>query len=116
MRIAPALPLFGIDVVILAGGFGTRLRGVVDAVPKPLAPVLGRPFLFYLLDMLSLRGARSVTLCSGYMADFIQQKNGSEWTRSPLTKLRLSTRKPFQQREARCHCKSTGTTHAGEHW
>ena len=96
MRIAPALPLFGIDVAILAGGFGTRLRGVVDAVPKPLAPVLGRPFLFYLLDMLSLRGARSVTLCSGYMADFIQQKTGSEWTRSLLTKLRLSTRKPFQ--------------------
>ena len=34
MRIAPALPLFGIDVAILAGGFGTRLRGVVDAVAE----------------------------------------------------------------------------------
>jgi NDP-sugar pyrophosphorylase family protein len=52
---------------------------VVDDVPKPLAPVLGRPFLFYLLDMLALRGARSVTLCSGYMADFVQKKTGSEW-------------------------------------
>jgi NDP-sugar pyrophosphorylase family protein len=79
MRIAPTLPLSGIDVAILVGGLGTRLREVVDNVPKPLAPVLGRPFLFYLLDMLALRGARSVTLCSGYMADFVQQKTGSEW-------------------------------------
>jgi len=48
-----SLPLFGIDVAILVGGLGTRLRGVVDNVPKPLAPVLGRPFLFYLLDRLA---------------------------------------------------------------
>ena len=78
------LPLFGIDVAILVGGLGTRLRGVVDDVPKPLAPVLGRPFLFYLLDMLALRGARSVTLCSGYMADFVQEKTGSEWMGMPI--------------------------------
>jgi len=70
-----SLPRAGIDVSILVGGLGTRLRGVVDDVPKPLAPVLGRPFLFYLLDRLALRGARSVTLCSGYMADFVQEKN-----------------------------------------
>jgi NDP-sugar pyrophosphorylase family protein len=57
---------------------------VVDDVPKPLAPVLGRPFLFYLLDRLALRGARSVTLCSGYMADFIQEKIGSEWMEMPV--------------------------------
>ena len=78
------LPLFGIDVAILVGGLGTRLRGVVDNVPKPLAPVLGRPFLFYLLDMLALRGARSVTLCSGYMADFVQEKTGFEWMGMPV--------------------------------
>jgi dTDP-glucose pyrophosphorylase/ADP-ribose pyrophosphatase YjhB (NUDIX family) len=79
-----SLPLSGIDVAILVGGLGTRLRGVVDDVPKPLAPVLGRPFLFYLLDRLALRGARSVTLCSGYMADFVQEKTGSEWMGMPI--------------------------------
>ena len=84
MRIAPQLPLSGIDVAILVGGLGTRLRGVVGDVPKPLAPVLGRPFLFYLLDRLALRGARSVTLCSGYMADFVQQKTGSVWMGMPI--------------------------------
>ncbi len=33
------------EAIVLAGGFGTRLRGIVDDVPKPLAPVAGRPFL-----------------------------------------------------------------------
>ncbi|MEI8293885.1 MAG: nucleotidyltransferase family protein [bacterium] len=84
MSTTESLPLSGIDVAILVGGLGTRLRGVVDGVPKPLAPVLGRPFLFYLLDRLALRGARSVTLCSGYMADFVQEKTGSEWMGMPI--------------------------------
>lgn len=79
MTTTESLPLTGIDAAILVGGLGTRLRSVVDDVPKPLAPVLGRPFLFYLLDMLALRGARSVTLCSGYMAEFVREKTGTEW-------------------------------------
>lgn len=36
--------------VILAGGRGTRLRSVVQDVPKPMAPVNGRPFLEHLID------------------------------------------------------------------
>ena len=79
-----SLPLSGIDVAILVGGLGTRLRGVVDDVPKPFAPVLGRPFIFYLLDMLANRGARSVTLCSGYMAEFVRETTGSEWLGMPI--------------------------------
>jgi D-glycero-alpha-D-manno-heptose 1-phosphate guanylyltransferase len=79
MTSTQSLPLAGIDAAILVGGLGTRLRGVVDDVPKPFAPVLGRPFLFYLLDMLALRGARSVTLCSGHMAEFVREQTGPEW-------------------------------------
>ena len=79
-----SLPLSGTDAAILVGGLGTRLRGVVDDVPKPLAPATGRPFLFHLLDMLALRGARSVTLCSGFMADFVREKIGSEWLGMPI--------------------------------
>ncbi|MBR2980809.1 MAG: nucleotidyltransferase family protein, partial [Odoribacter sp.] len=41
------------DVVILAGGLGTRLRSVVSEVPKCMAPVSSRPFLFYLLKYLA---------------------------------------------------------------
>lgn len=78
------LPLHDIDAAILVGGLGTRLRGVVDDVPKPLAPVLGRPFLFYLLDQLALRGARSVTLCSGYKAELVRDAVGVEWLGMPV--------------------------------
>jgi len=40
------------DVIILAGGLGTRLRSVINTLPKPMAPVADRPFLEYLLDYL----------------------------------------------------------------
>jgi ADP-ribose pyrophosphatase YjhB (NUDIX family)/dTDP-glucose pyrophosphorylase len=63
---------------------GTRLRGIVDDVPKPLAPVLGRPFLFYQLDMLALRGVRSVTLCCGYKAELVRESVGSDWLGMPV--------------------------------
>jgi D-glycero-alpha-D-manno-heptose 1-phosphate guanylyltransferase len=41
------------EAVILAGGFGTRLRSVVKDIPKPMAEVCGKPFLSYLLDFLN---------------------------------------------------------------
>ena len=37
------------EAIILAGGFGTRLKEVVSDVPKPMAPVNEKPFLDYLL-------------------------------------------------------------------
>ena len=38
------------EVIVLAGGFGTRLASVVQDLPKPMAPVAGKPFLQYILD------------------------------------------------------------------
>jgi NDP-sugar pyrophosphorylase family protein len=59
-----------LDAIILCGGQGTRLAPVISDVPKPLAPVLGRPFLDHLLAMLSGSGVvRSVTLAVHHMAD-----------------------------------------------
>ena len=40
----------GKEVIILAGGLGTRLRSVVSDVPKCMAPVAGKPFLWYLVN------------------------------------------------------------------
>ena len=37
-------------LIVLAGGLGTRLSAVVNAVPKPMAPVQGKPFLEFLLN------------------------------------------------------------------
>ncbi|MBR0649980.1 NTP transferase domain-containing protein [Roseomonas terrae] len=61
------------EAVILAGGLGTRLRPVVTEVPKPLAPVAGRPFLHWLLGGLAKQGIRRVVLATGYRADLIRQ-------------------------------------------
>jgi NDP-sugar pyrophosphorylase family protein len=65
--------LAGIDVAVLAGGLGTRLRGVLDDTPKVLAPVGadGRPFLAHLLDRLTAAGVTRVVLCLGHLADRI---------------------------------------------
>jgi D-glycero-alpha-D-manno-heptose 1-phosphate guanylyltransferase len=59
-----------IDVVILAGGKGTRLQSVVSDVPKPLAPINGRPFVDYQFALLQKtpRIGR-VVLAIGHLAD-----------------------------------------------
>lgn len=67
------------EAIVLAGGFGTRLRGVVDDVPKPLAVVAGRPFLAWLLDALAAQGMRRVVLATGYRGEQIETACGAGW-------------------------------------
>ncbi|MGP0062718.1 MAG: nucleotidyltransferase family protein [Isosphaeraceae bacterium] len=67
----------GVTALILAGGQGTRLRGVLPRIPKVLAPVGGRPFLSYLLDQLQVAGVRDVVLCTGYRADQVFEAFGT---------------------------------------
>jgi NDP-sugar pyrophosphorylase family protein len=71
--------LSNITAVILAGGFGTRLRSVVGDNPKVLASVCGRPFIEYLLDQLVLEGVQSVVLCTGYLGDQVQNQLGATY-------------------------------------
>ena len=47
------------QAVILVGGEGTRLRPVTSRVPKPVAPVVERPFVAYILDNLARHGVRA---------------------------------------------------------
>ena len=61
--------LASIDVAVLAGGLGTRLRPVLGATPKILAPIGGRPFFDHLLAWLRRFGARRIVLCLGFGAD-----------------------------------------------
>ena len=49
-------------LLVLAGGFGSRLRSAVSDVPKPLAPVANQPFLKYLLKNLISQGADDIVL------------------------------------------------------
>jgi NDP-sugar pyrophosphorylase family protein len=60
-----------VQAVILCGGLGTRLRGVLPAVPKALAPTAGRPFLDYLLQFLVSAGITEVLLCVGVLGEAI---------------------------------------------
>lgn len=59
------------EAIVLAGGKGTRLRSVVTKVPKPMAPVAGRPFLEYILDRLIDFRFTHVILSVGYKAEQI---------------------------------------------
>jgi D-glycero-alpha-D-manno-heptose 1-phosphate guanylyltransferase len=65
------------EAVILAGGFGTRLRSVVGDLPKPMAPIKGKPFLSVLLRQLSAAGIERVILSLGYQAHIISDYFGS---------------------------------------
>jgi len=69
------------QAVVLAGGLGTRLRSVTGELPKVLAPVLGRPYLRFVLDQLERAGVRSALICTGYksaeVAAVIGARHGS---------------------------------------
>jgi D-glycero-alpha-D-manno-heptose 1-phosphate guanylyltransferase len=67
------------EAIILAGGFGTRLRQVVSDLPKPMAPVAGHPFLEILLTSLAAKGFHRVILSVGYMADKIVAHFGDQF-------------------------------------
>lgn len=65
------------EAIVLAGGFGTRLRHVVPDVCKPMAPVAGRPFLRFILDQLADAGFSHVIIADGYKRDQIEHFFGS---------------------------------------
>jgi NDP-sugar pyrophosphorylase family protein len=85
--------LADIDVVILAGGLGTRLRSVLADKPKVLAPIGRRTFLDILLERLVSFGAKRVILSLGYLADEVIAH--LESYRGPLQIVRLAEPQPM---------------------
>jgi D-glycero-alpha-D-manno-heptose 1-phosphate guanylyltransferase len=67
------------SAIILAGGLGTRLRGVVQDLPKAMAPIKGRPFLEYLLDYWIRQGIRHFILSVGYRREIIMNHFGEKY-------------------------------------
>lgn len=65
--------------IVLAGGLGTRLRGAVPDLPKPLAPVAGRPFLEHQLEHWIGQGIRRFVLAVGYRHQAIVDAFGDRW-------------------------------------
>lgn len=64
------------QAVILAGGQGLRMKPFTSTQPKPLFPIHGKPFLFYLLEQLKEQGIEKVLLLLGYLPQLIQEKIG----------------------------------------
>lgn len=60
------------EAIIVAGGFGTRMRGVLKDIPKPMADINGKPFLDYLIKSLAGKGIKRFILSLGYKADYIK--------------------------------------------
>lgn len=67
------------NALILAGGFGTRLKSMVPDLPKPMAPVAGRPFLEYILDRLSGCDLERIILSVGYRHESIRSHFGDDY-------------------------------------
>lgn len=62
----------GLSALVLVGGFGTRVRHITGAFPKPLVRVCGKPFLHWILQSLKERGINNVYLLSHFEADQIE--------------------------------------------
>jgi glucose-1-phosphate cytidylyltransferase len=60
-------------VVILAGGFGTRLSEETDVRPKPMVEIGGRPILWHIMKIYTHYGFSDFTIALGYKADFIKK-------------------------------------------
>jgi len=59
-------------LVILAGGFGTRLGNLTSAIPKPMVEVGGKPILWHIMKTYAHYGIKEFVICLGYKADIIK--------------------------------------------
>ena len=67
------------EAIVLAGGLGTRLAGRLNNLPKPMAPVAGRPFLEILLGQLRRAGCARLVLSVGHLHETIENHFGAEF-------------------------------------
>jgi mannose-1-phosphate guanylyltransferase len=65
-----------VQAVILVGGEGTRLRPLTSTVPKPVVPLVDRPFIVYMLEWLERHGVDDVILSCGFLATSVRNVLG----------------------------------------
>jgi mannose-1-phosphate guanylyltransferase len=58
--------------MILAGGKGTRVRPLTDRVPKPMIPIISKPLMEFLIDLLKQHGFDQIVVSTSYLADAIE--------------------------------------------
>jgi NDP-sugar pyrophosphorylase family protein len=64
------------QVIILAGGLGTRLKPLTEKIPKPLVKINGKPFLEYKIKKIKDSGIENIILCVGYLGNLIERYFG----------------------------------------
>jgi mannose-1-phosphate guanylyltransferase len=64
------------QAVILVGGKGTRLRPLTSNRPKPIVPLVDRPFMAYMLEWVASHGVTDVIMCCGYLAEAMVEEIG----------------------------------------
>jgi NDP-sugar pyrophosphorylase family protein len=62
-----------VTAVILAGGFGTRIKHLLGDLPKPMAPVLGKPFVEWIVRFLAAQKIQNIILSTGYLAETVEK-------------------------------------------
>ena len=73
-----------ITAIILAGGLGTRLKKTIPNLPKPMAPICGRPFLEYQMDYWIKQGVCRFILSVGHLKDIIIKHFSDEYCGIPI--------------------------------
>ena len=99
-------------VVILAGGYGTRLSEETHLKPKPMVEIGGKPILWHIMKIYSHYGINEFVICCGYKAELIReyvQKLDEPWTITPvdtgintMTGGRLKLVKKYVENETFC--------------
>lgn len=74
-----------VEALILAGGKGTRLHGILEDIPKPMAPVNGKPFLEYLMSNLYEKGIRHFVLSVGFRHESIIEYFGDKYKNAAIS-------------------------------
>lgn len=68
-----SVPLASVTAVVLAGGFGTRIRHLAPDVPKPMVLARGRPFIEWVVRYLAKQGVHQVILSTGHLAHVVEK-------------------------------------------
>lgn len=64
------------QTVIMAGGFGSRLRPLTNQIPKPMVNIIDKPILLYIIEHIRSYGIRDITITLGYLPQIIMNYFG----------------------------------------
>ena len=98
------------QAVILVGGEGTRLRPLTSTVPKPVVPLVDRPFIAYMLEWLARHGVDDVVLGCGFLPTSVRNVLGDGSALRHAAALRRGARAARHRRRAQVRRESSAAS------